>query len=423
MLDFAASPSPPPSPARVEDLQRRLEAETALRTEADARAGSAEARAQALLVENRDLRSHIGSLQFARSKLKQRHEAAAAELKALKLDSRGLLQLKKEVGRLQGLLAEAGVDSRKHSPLMRLRKEAGSLREALRNSEAERASLQDRLRRSEAELMATREHLKRVLGQRAELRKTVFGRKSEKSRPAGGSSDAGKEKRPRGQQPGAKGHGRTPRPDLGARTETLKPDPDECVCRNCGRPYVANGAHESEIIEIEVKAHVRRIRRPRFRRGCDCSDSPAEVAAPPVPRLFPNTPFGTSVWALYLNEAYGNLRPIRRAADWLSDQGLAVSAGTLAGRHRDFLRLFGPARQAIAERLSRAPLCQGDETGWRVQEFAAAGRRSARAWLWMGGSADCVRFLVDRSRSAEAAARLFADARPGTFLVCDRYSA
>ncbi len=424
MLDFAASPdSAPPFAAQIGDLQRRLEAEAARRIEAEARAESAEAEAAALLARNRELRTRLGSLQFAHSKLKQKHEAAAGELRSLRRELRDPIRLQKEVERLRGLLAEAKVDSRRNSPLMRLRKEAAGLREELRHSEAERASLQDRLRVSEAGHMATRDHLKRVLGQRAELRRAAFGRRSEKSRRVGGTSDAGGDKRPRGQQPGAGGHGRTPRPDLGARTETLKPDPDRCLCKSCGKPYVANGAHASEIIEIAVKAHVRRIRRPRFRRGCDCSDSPAQAAAAPVPRLFPNTPFGTSVWALYLNEACGNLRPIRRAAAWLSDQGLAVSAGTLAGRHRDFLRLFRPIEQAIAERLSQAALCQGDETGWRVQEFAAAGRRSARAWLWMGGCADCVRFLVDRSRSAEAAARLFAGARPGAFLVCDRYSA
>ena len=69
------------------------------------------------------------------------------------------------------------------------------------SAEAERASLQDRLRVSEAGHMATRDHLKRVLGQRAELRRAAFGRRSEKSRRVGGTSDAGGDKRPRGRRP------------------------------------------------------------------------------------------------------------------------------------------------------------------------------------------------------------------------------
>ena len=48
---------------------------------------------------------------------------------------------------------------------------------------------------------------------------------------------------------------------------------------------------------------------------------------------------------------------------------------------------------------------------------------SSRAWLWTSVSSDAACFHIDPSRSAEAALKLFAEALPGTIIVCDRYSA
>ena len=110
---------------------------------------------------------------------------------------------------------------------------------------------------------------------------------------------------------------------------------------------VANGELSSTVIEIEVKAHIRRIVRLRYRRGCDCASSPLEVAAPPVPRLFPRTPYGTTVWARILFERFACFRPLRRVAAWLTDQGLAIAPGTVAGSVPRFLPLFEPLAKAI----------------------------------------------------------------------------
>ena len=100
----------------------------------------------------------------------------------------------------------------------------------------------------------------------------------------------------------APGHGRTQRPGLEERTEELKPPEEARVCSCCGKAYVANGVDESTLVEIEVKAHKRVIRRPRWRRTCGCASSPIEVSAPPAPRLFPRTLYGTSFWARFLFE-------------------------------------------------------------------------------------------------------------------------
>ena len=166
------------------------------------------------------------------------------------------------------------------------------------------------------------------------------------------------------------------------------------------KPYVANGENSSTVIEIEVKAHTRRIVRPRWRRGCDCASSPLEVSAPPVPRLFPRTPYGTSVWACFLYERYACLRPLHRVSAWMSDQGLPISVGTLADSVPRFLPLFEPFDEAILTHQSRAAVRHGDETVWRIQSLKETGR-SSRAWLWTSVSDDAVYFHIDPSRSVQ----------------------
>ena len=319
---------------------------------------------------------------------------ARAEVREVRRAARKALSLRAEVGRLKRLLAEAGMDSRKRSTIASLRLEVAAQRARIGELEAE---------------------LAKVRATKAVHAKARFGRKSDRRERAG--SD-----RPRGQQAGAAGHGRTPRPGLEKRAEVHNPAADERVCSDCGKPYVANGSDTSELIEVSVKAHTRVIARPRWRRSCDCAAAPPEVSAPPVARLFANTPYGTSVWARFLYERYACLRPLNRVADWLTGQGLAISAGTLADGARRLAPLFEPLSAAILARQNEARLRQGDETAWRIRALGEAGG-SSRAWLWIGVCEDAVYFHVDPSRGAAAAARLFGDAAPGTVLVCDRYSA
>ena len=167
------------------------------------------------------------------------------------------------------------------------------------------------------------------------------------------------------------------------------PPPDACVCGRCGQPYAPNGAEESTLVEIEVKAHKRVIRRSRWRRACECASSPMEVSARPVPRLFPRTLYGTSFWARFLFEHCACFRPLHRVAAWFSSQGLPVSPGTLADSLKRFVPLFEPLAAAILAHQNKAVLRHADETGWRVQELRGEDR-SSRAWLWASVSSDTV---------------------------------
>ena len=232
--------------------------------------------------------------------------------------------------------------------------------------EAEVSRLRRAAKASQSRVETLEAQLAKLRATRAVLSKALFGRKSEKREtPRSG--------RRRGQRRGAPGHGRTRRPGLEERTEEHNPPADARACSCCGRPYAAVGAEVSTLVEIEVRAHKRVIRRPRWRRTCDCASSPAEVSALPAPRLFANTPYGTSVWSRFLYERYLLPAPESRI-------GLAVRPGAAglrghAGRRRAALRApvrpGGRGDPGAPERGNAAP-CRRDHVA-----RAGASRRGA----------------------------------------------
>ena len=356
--------------------------------------------------ENARLHRTVRKLETRKAALEVQPAKLRAIRKALESELAGLRAVRKTLSKS---LSVADADLRR--ALRRSRRQKATIKSLSR----ENARLRKSAKTSRNRIETLEAQLERLRATRAVLSKALYGRKSEQQ-------DKPRSERKRGQQRGARGHGRAQRPGLAERTEEHNPPPDACVCGRCGQPYAPNGAEESTLVEIEVKAHKRVIRRPRWRRTCECAASPMEVSAPPVPRLFRRTLYGTSFWARFLFEHCACLRPVHRVAAWMSGQGLAVSPGTLANSLKRFVPLFEPMAEAILAHQSKAALRHADETSWRVQELRGEAR-SSRAWLWTSVSSDAVCFHIDPSRSAEAAHKLFAEALPYTVIVCDRYSA
>ena len=373
-----------------------------------ARADAAEARCEELRWAEVDARAQAGSYKGLLDRCREKLEATRDELKRVCRTAKNALGLEAEVERLQSLLRDAGVDPRKRATVISLRMEVARLT-------AELGTEQEKTRQLEQQKAALEKEVEALRSTRSVLSKALYGSRSEQQKKP-------KSDRPRGQQKDKPGHGRTARPDLEKKEERHDPPENARLCSCCGKPYVANGDRASEVIEIEVKAHVRRIVRGRWRQACDCAGVPGEVVAPAPLRLFAGTSFGISVWVHYLYERYVSHRPCRQVAEWLTAHGLAISPGTLADSTDRFLALFEPLSDAILAHQNRATVRHADETGWRIQALGQE-RGSRRAWLWTSVSSDAVFFHIDPSRSAEAAGKLFAGLLAPVFLVCDRFSA
>ena len=254
-----------------------------------------------------------------------------------------------------------------------------------------------------------------------DLQQRVFGRKSERSkggseaRPQGSVSRA-----PRGHQRGKPGHGRTMQSHLPARVEFVGLD---CpTCPQCGLGLSEfPGTEDSEVVEIEVKAYRRVIRRRRYRSNCDCGCLPGIVTAPAPGRLIERGKFGVSVWIGVLLDKFLYGRPSHRLLQDMADHGLNMAAGTLTGGLQALAPLFEPLEQAFVAKLRSASHWHADETRWAVF-VNVAGKVGHRWYLWVFHSSAVVHYVLDQSRSADVIEAELADVRSGA-ISCDRYSA
>ena len=138
-----------------------------------------------------------------------------------------------------------------------------------------------------------------------DLEQRIYGKKSEKGGTTKNEGNGrGTSTRPRGQQSGSPGHGRTKRPHLPVTEEERDVDPEDKHCPNCGKPHVPFGSEDSEIVEIQVRPFIRRIKRKRYAKGCQCAGTAAIITAPPAPRVIPKSDIGVSVWVMVLLDKY-----------------------------------------------------------------------------------------------------------------------
>lgn len=279
--------------------------------------------------------------------------------------------------------------------------------------------------------LAREEVLKKQLEQEKakvrDLNQRLYGRKSEQTKPSENGVIVPSEtsRRPRGQQTGAPGHGRTTRPHLPAVEEILDLPEDQKCCSDCGLPYRDLGTTEnSEIIEVEVKAYVRKIRRKKY-SGCGCPDKKGLITPPPAPRVLKRSNLGVSVWVEILLDKYLNAQSTHRLLNDWAHLGYPLSQGTVTGGLQRLTPLFEPVVEALKEKQLSERLFHGDETGWKVFE-SIEDKANYRWYLWVIQSPSVVYYQMAPGRDAGVPLQHFIELERGqhiVFLMCDRYSA
>jgi transposase len=269
-----------------------------------------------------------------------------------------------------------------------------------------------------------KETVKEQEGKIRDLRNRLFGKKSEK-----GSSDRNQgkiepstSKRPRGQQPGSKGHGRTAHPDLPQREETVN-FPETPTCSKCGKHYITDESREAEIIEVEVQAYTRRIIRCCMKKGCSCKGVPYTITAPMHPTIIPNSPYGISIWENVLLNKFHYCQPTNRLLNQYAELGLPISPGSIAGGLKIVKEFFQPIYDALYIHQMTEDRFHNDESGWKVFE-SVEGKIGNRWWLWVSRSASVVFFQIAPGRGADVPVEHFKNIQHQKIIVvCDRYSA
>ena len=257
-----------------------------------------------------------------------------------------------------------------------------------------------------------------------DLRHRLFAKKSESVDKAIEPQPSQDIKRPRGQQRGSRGHGRTQRPDLPVIEE--RHELQNAHCTHCGLQYSAfPGEEESEIVEIEVKAYRRKVFRKRYMKSCSCppaKDNPQIIVAPPAPRIIPKSSYGISIWVHILLAKFLYAQPLHSTLRELSGLGLTMSPGSMTGGLQKITPLFIPLQAALYERQMRESLFNNDESRWEVYA-QLEGKVGHRWYLWVTKSADVVHYQIAPTRSATVPLAHFSGLEPKEVIViCDRFS-
>lgn len=274
----------------------------------------------------------------------------------------------------------------------------------------------------EAEL---KEELKQKEAIIRDLNQRLYGKTSEKG---GSKADVNpndnkkKSARSRGQQKGSATHGRTQRLDLSVIPEVIPLS--ETACETCGLDYSLLASHEeSDIIEIEVVAHKRRIKRQKCVKNCTCSPGSKIITAPLPPKLIPRSPYGNSIWEEILLRKFLHAQPVNRTLNDFKSLGLTIAPGTIAGGLKKLAPLFEPIYKAFHQQQMTENRFHNDETRWEVYE-EVEGKTGHRWYLWLTRSVSVVYYRMDPTRSANVPITHFADLISKIVIViCDRYSA
>ena len=230
-------------------------------------------------------------------------------------------------------------------------------------------------------------------------------------------------RQPRGQQRGGPSPKRRDYSHLPAVVEDKVLPPDQCHCSRCGQPFADfPGTEDSTILEIDVRAHRRVIRRRRYRPTCSCGAHPGIVTAPPPDRLIPKSMLGISILVTVLLDKYLFYRPTYRLlADWRS-HGLDLSLGTLTDGLKRMVPLLEPVYEALVKRSQGQRLWHADETRWLVFVMLE-GKVGYRWYLWVFHSREVVIFILAAGRSHDVPEEHLGPVEGPGIMVVDRYKA
>ena len=328
-----------------------------------------------------------------------------------------------------------------NNPLIQLRQRANFWQAQHARAIQREEALEKRLQQAEKELHTLQANLKEkdeqieaLKAKLAYFQQQLFGRKSEQTESQNNSEDdlhqsitdtspeeENGQKRKRGQQPGAKGHGRQRRTDLPSETVIHDVAENDKICPQCRLPRIPFfKTEDSEEVHWEARL-VRRIhKRRQYFSSCHCPGR-RMVTAPPVPKLIPKGMFSTEFWARILMEKFLLQRPLYRVRKSLAIEGLDVSQGTLTGGLKRLALLLHPLYALLVARSRSDIHWHMDETRWMVF-VDYEGKASQRWWLWVIVSADTCVFVLDPSRSAQVPRNHLGEHADG-IISADRYSA
>lgn len=264
-------------------------------------------------------------------------------------------------------------------------------------AEAERLKAQ--AAQLQSENLQLREQLKEAQLLIAQLRRELFGPKSDKltpeqeqqlsalnrdlqeeaQRPAPVSDDVLEREDRAARRRRQRRRGRHPLPDH-LETETITIEPEEKICPCCGKPLERIGEEVSEEIDmIPAKLIRRRTVRPKY--ACRCGEAGVKIAPLP-PRLIPQSRLGLGLAThIVLSRFDDHLSFYRLEQQFRERHGILIPRQQIVQWTEQIAFWLRPVYDAMWQQMMVGSYLQVDETPVRVLDPDVEGK-AARGYLW-----------------------------------------
>ncbi|MEZ4297010.1 MAG: IS66 family transposase [Polyangiaceae bacterium] len=245
--------------------------------------------------------------------------------------------------------------------------------------------------------------------QLASQNKRLYGPSTERRSGEEEEDTSGKEKKPQ------KGHGPTEQPKLPEVEVTHDLDEADKVCPSCGGDLKewTGQFEETEEVDVVERRFVRRVHKQKKYR-CDCGG--CVETAPGPDKLFAGARYTAEVAIEIAIQKYVDHIPLERQVRIFAREGLSVTSQTLWDYIERVARLLEPAYERLRAFILLEPVIGADETRWPVMGKA----KESKSWhVWAASSASAIYFLIEDSRSKDAAKELLSGY--SGIVMCDGY--
>jgi transposase len=246
----------------------------------------------------------------------------------------------------------------------------------------------------------------------AELRRMMFGKRSEVMPPlkrelSRGTSDKDKKATQAKRRQRRKQRQRLP-------SETKKhdvPDPDQ-HCAHCHGPFRVFGPGEISYEIDFVPARFAVLKHIRQRLICRCGET--IVVAPAPPRVSDGVHYGPGFHAQVAVAKCADSMPLYRQARQLQRIGIPVSRSTLGDLFHRSAELLTPLRDAMLTEIAAHPYVNADETP--IRRLADAPGTTHRSYIWTFCTDELVAYRYTAGRSGALPEQVLGDS-PGVLQV------
>ena len=253
----------------------------------------------------------------------------------------------------------------------------------------------------------------------AELRRLVFGRKSEKMPPMAREvkrvtrKDKDRTEADKKKTQEKRANNAAEKKSLPTEEVTYEVNETECKCPHCGgTEFVDLGDGEiSDEYEYLPAGFVKR-RHIRKKKACKCG---CHIVTAPAPRrVSEGVQYGPGFHANVVVSKCADSIPLNRQAKQISRTGVPMGRSTLCDIFHRAASLLSPLSDYILKDIPNARYINADETGIKMQS------RTSKAYMWNFSTDRFVGYVFSDSRSGETPKQILADS--DGFLQVDQYS-